>query len=106
MTYKIIFSQKFYNQIEEIFEYSSITYSKKAAYKYLNEIKKAINKISFFPSIGIINENYIKYNKIVRSLIIKQHTIIYEVIENNKIIIFHIIKSNKQHYMDVYQMLN
>ena len=98
MNYKILNTDRFNDNLQDIITYIRDEFSLKEAIEYLNYLEKQINNLMEFPNIGTIPHSLTLSKQGYRVLIGKQNLIIYKIDTINKIITLYTIVSSKQDY--------
>lgn len=101
MSYKIVRTDKFNDQLTDIIMYIRDTFSKKEAIDYLNYLETTINELKEFPYIGVVPRYQPIAKQGYRAIICKQSIIFYKVNEISKEIILNIIVSSKRNYLNL-----
>lgn len=101
MSYKIVRTDKFNDQLTDIIMYIRDTFSAKEALDYLNYLEKEINNLKDFPYIGVIPRYQAISKQGYRAIICKQNIVFYKVNENTKEIVLNIIVSSKRNYLNL-----
>ncbi len=101
MSYKIVRTDKFNDQLTDIIMYIRDTFSAKEALDYLNYLEKEINNLKDFPYIGVIPRYQAISKQGYRAIICKQNIVFYKVNENAKEIVLNIIVSSKRNYLNL-----
>ena len=101
MSYKIIRTDKFNDQLTDIIMYIRDAFSKKEALDYLNYLETVINNLKEFPYVGVVP----RYQSIAKqgyiAIICKQNILFYKINEENKEIFINIIVSSKRNYINL-----
>ena len=100
MSYKIIRTDKFNDQLTDIIMYIRDTFSKKEAVDYLNYLETIINNLKDFPHIGVVPRYQSIAKQGYRAIICKQNILFYKVKEDKEIILS-IIVSSKRNYINL-----
>ena len=101
MSYKIIRTDNFNDQLTDIIMYIRDTYSKKEALEYLDYLEKEISNLKEFPYIGVVPRYLPIAKQGYRAIICKQNIVFYKVNESTKVIILNIIVSSKRNYLNL-----
>lgn len=101
MNYKILKTDKFNDQIQDIILYIASVNSKKVALDYLNIIERSINQLQDFPYKGLVPRYQAIRKQGFRCLIVESHLIFYKVFEDIKTVILYAIFSCKQEYLNL-----
>ncbi len=101
MSYNILKTDKFNDQIQDIILYIASANSKKIALAYLNKIEGSINQLQDFPYKGVTPRYQAIKKQGFRCLIVESHLIFYKVFEDSKTIILFGIFSCKQEYLNL-----
>ena len=101
MSYKIIRTDKFNDQLTDIIMYIRDTFSKKEAIEYINYLETIINNLKDFPNIGVVPRYQSIAKQGYRAIICKQNILFYKVKEDSKEIILSIIVSSKRNYINL-----
>ncbi len=101
MSYKIIRTDKFNDQLIDIIMYIRDSFSKKEAQEYLDYLEKEISNLKDFPYIGVIPRYQPIAKQGYRAIICKQNIIFYKVNESTKEIVLNIIVSSKRNYINL-----
>lgn len=101
MNYKILRTDKFNDQIQDIILYIASANSKKIALDYLNIIERSINQLQDFPYKGLVPRYQAIRKQGFRCLIVESHLIFYKVFEDIKTVILYAIFSCKQEYLNL-----
>ena len=101
MSYKIIRTDKFNDQLTDIIMYIRDAFSKKEALDYLNYLETVINNLKEFPYIGVVPRYQSIAKQGYRAIICKQNIICYKVNENTKEVVLSIIVSSKRNYLNL-----
>ena len=101
MSYKIIRSDKFNDQLTDIIMYIRDAFSKKEALDYLNYLENIINNLKDSPHIGVVPRYQSIAKQGYRAIICKQNILFYKVKEDSKEIILSIIVSSKRNYLNL-----
>lgn len=84
MKYSVVRTDKFNDQLTDIFLYINATFSKKEAIEYLDFLEMQINNLSEFPHIGVIPRYQAIAKQGYRSLVCKQNIIFYKLNEGKR----------------------
>ena len=101
MSYKIIRTDKFNDQLADIIMYIRDTFSKKEAVDYLNYLETIINNLKDFHHIGVVPRYQSIAKQGYRAIICKQNILFYKINEENKEIFLNIIVSSKRNYINL-----
>ena len=101
MSYSIIRTDKFNDQLTDIVMYINNAFSKKEAIDYLNCLEQQINNLKEFPLFGVIPCYQAISKQGYRAIICKQNIIFYKVNLDKKEITLHIIVSSKRNYINL-----
>lgn len=101
MSYKIIRTDKFNDQLTDIIMYIRDTFSKKEAIEYINYLETVINSLEDFQNIGVVPRYQSIAKQGYRAIICKQNILFYKVKEDSKEIILSIIVSSKRNYINL-----
>ena len=101
MSYKIIRTDKFNDQLTDIIMYIRDTFSKKEAVDYLNYLETIINNLKDYPHIGVVPRYQSIAKQGYRAIICKQNILFYKINEENKEIFLNIIVSSKRNYINL-----
>ena len=101
MSYKIIRTDKFNDQLTDIIMYIRDTFSKKEAVDYLNYLETIMNNLKDFPCIGVVPRYQAIAKQGYRAIICKQNILFYKINEETKEIILNIIVSSKRNYINL-----
>jgi len=101
MSYKIIRSDKFNDQLTDIIMYIRDAFSKKEALDYLNYLETVINNLKEFPYVGVVPRYQSIAKQGYRAIICKQNILFYKINEENKEIFLNIIVSSKRNYINL-----
>lgn len=101
MSYKIVRTDKFNDQLTDIIMYIRDTFSKKEAIEYLNYLDTVINNLKDFPNIGVVPRYQSIAKQGYRAIICKQNILFYKINEETKEIILNIIVSSKRNYLNL-----
>ena len=101
MSYKIIRTDKFNDQLTDIIMYIRDAFSKKEAIEYINYLETVINNLKEFPYIGVVPRYQSIAKQGYRAIICKQNILFYKVKEDSKEIILSIIVSSKRNYINL-----
>ena len=101
MSYKIVRTDKFNDQLTDIIMYIRDTFSKKEAVDYLNYLETIMNNLKDFPYIGVIPRYQPIAKQGYRAINCKQNILFYKVKEDSKEIILSIIVSSKRNYINL-----
>ena len=101
MSYKIIRTDKFNDQLTDIIMYIRDTFSKKEAIEYLNYLETVINNLKDFPNIRVVPRYQSIAKQGYREIICKQNILLYKINEETKEIILNIIVSSKRNYLNL-----
>ena len=100
MSYKIIYTRKFSEQLDTCLNYLEKAFSKKVAEDFFHEIDECKQDLLTFPYLGIVPSFDLLKKKNLRALISKHSIIFYEVNEQIQTIIFYALASSKQDYIN------
>jgi len=101
MSYKIVRTDKFNDQLTDIIMYIRDAFSKKEALDYLSYLEKKINNLRDSPFIGIVPRYQPISKQGYRAIICKQNIFFYKINEETKEIILNIIVSSKRNYINL-----
>jgi len=101
MSYKIVRTDKFNDQLTDIIMYIRDTFSKKEAVDYLNYLETIMNNLKDFPYVGVIPRYQPIAKQGYRAIICKQNILFYKINEETKEIILNIIVSSKRNYINL-----
>lgn len=101
MSYKIVRTDKFNDQLTDIIMYIRDTFSKEEAVDYLNYLESIINNLKDFPYVGVVPRYQAIAKQGYRAIICKQNILFYKVKEDSKEIILSIIVSSKRNYINL-----
>ena len=101
MSYKIVRTDKFNDQLTDIIMYIRDAFSKKEAVDYLDYLESIINNLKDFPNIGVVPRYQPIAKQGYRAIICKQNILFYKVKEDSKEIILSIIVSSKRNYINL-----
>ncbi len=101
MSYKIVRTDKFNDQLTDIIMYIRDTFSKKEAVDYLNYLETIMNNLKDFPYIGVVPRYQPIAKQGYRAIICKQNILFYKINEETKEIILNIIVSSKSNYINL-----
>ena len=101
MSYKIIRTDKFNDQLTDIIMYIRDAFSKKEAIEYINYLETVINNLKEFPYIGVVPRYQSIAKQGYRAIICKQNILFYKINEENKEIFLNIIVSSKRNYINL-----
>ena len=101
MSYSIIRTDKFNDQLASIIMYIKDIFSKKEALEYLNYLEEQINNIKKYPYVGAVPRYQAISKQGYRALICKQNIVFYKVNEQEKLVTLHIIVSSKRNYINL-----
>ena len=101
MSYKIVRTDKFNDQLTDIIMYIRDTFSKKEAVDYLNYLETLMNNLKDLPNIGVVPRYQSIAKQGYRAIICKQNILFYKVKEDSKEIILSIIVSSKRNYINL-----
>ena len=101
MSYKIVRTDKFNDQLTDIIMYIRDTFSKKEAVDYLNYLETIMNNLKDFPYIGVVPRYQCIAKQGYRAIICKQNILFYKINEETKEIILNIIVSSKRNYINL-----
>ena len=101
MSYKIIRTDKFNDQLTDIIMYIRDAFSKKEALDYLNYLDTVINNLKEFPYIGVVPRYQSIAKQGYRAIICKQNILFYKINEENKEIFLNIIVCSKRNYINL-----
>ena len=101
MSYKIVRTDKFNDQLTDIIMYIKDAFSKKEAIDCLNYLETTINELKEYPYIGVVPRYQPIAKQGYRAIICKQNIILYKVNESSKEIILNIIVSSKRNYINL-----
>ena len=101
MSYKIVRTDKFNDQLTDIIMYIRDTFSKKEAVDYLNYLETIMNNLKDFPYIGVVPRYQAIAKQGYRAIICKQNILFYKINEETKEIILNIIVSSKRNYINL-----
>ena len=103
MSFKIVRTDKFNDQLTDIIMYIRDTFSKKEAIEYLNYLETVINNLKDFPNIGVVPRYQSIAKQGYRAIICKQNILFYKINEDTKEIILNIIVYSKRNYLNLIQ---
>ena len=101
MSYKIVRTDKFNDQLTDIIMYIRDAFSKKEALSYLSYLEKEIKNLRDFPYIGVVPRYQAIAKQGYRAIICKQNIVFYKVNESTKEIVLNIIVSSKRNYLNL-----
>lgn len=101
MSYKIIRTDKFNDQLTDIIMYIRDTFSKKEAVDYLNYLETIMNNLKDFPYVGVVPRYQAIAKQGYRAIICKQNILFYKINEETKEIILNIIVYSKRNYLNL-----
>ena len=101
MSYKIIRTDKFNDQLTDIIIYIRDAFLKKEALDYLNYLDTVINNLKEFPYIGVVPRYQSIAKQGYRAIICKQNILFYKINEENKEIFLNIIVCSKRNYINL-----
>ncbi len=101
MSYSVVRTDKFNDQLIDIIMYINNAFSKTEAVEYLEYIENQINNLREFPLIGVVPRYQSIAKQGYRALICKQNIIFYKIDEAKQQIVLHIIVSAKRNYLDL-----
>jgi toxin ParE1/3/4 len=101
MSYKIVRTDKFNDQLTDIIMYIRDTFSKKDAVDYLNYLETIMNNLKDFPYIGVVPRYQAIAKQGYSAIICKQNILFYKINEETKEIILNIIVSSKRNYINL-----
>ncbi len=101
MSYKIVRTDKFNDQLTDIIMYIRDTFSKKEAVDYLNYLETIMNNLKDFPYIGVVPRYQPIAKQGYRAIICKQNILFYKINEENKEIFLNIIVTSKRNYINL-----
>ena len=101
MSYKIVRTDKFNDQLTDIIMYIRDTFSKKEAVDYLNYLETIMNNLKDFPYVGVVPRYQAIAKQGYRAIICKQNILFYKINEETKEIILNIIVSSKRNYINL-----
>lgn len=101
MSYQILRTDKFNDQITDVIMYISNAFSKTEAIEYLNYLEAQINRLKTYPKLGVIPRYQSIAKQGYRALICKQNIIFYKINDEKQEIILHIIVSSKRNYINL-----
>ena len=101
MSYKIVRTDKFNDQLTDIIMYIRDTFSKKEAIEYINYLETVINSLKDFPNIGVVPRYQSIAKQGYRAIICKQNILFYKINEETKEIILNVIVSSKRNYLNL-----
>ena len=101
MSYKIVRTDKFNDQLTDIIMYIRDTFSKKEAVDYLNYLETIMNNLKDFPYVGVVPRYQPIAKQGYRAIICKQNIFFYKINEETKEIILNIIVSSKRNYINL-----
>ena len=101
MSYKIVRTDKFNDQLTDIIMYIRDAFSKKEAVDYLDYLESIINNLKDFPYVGVVPRYQAIAKQGYRAIICKQNILFYKVKEDSKEIILSIIVSSKKNYINL-----
>ncbi len=101
MSYKIVRTDKFNDQLTDIIMYIRDAFSKKEALDYLSYLEKEIKNLRDFPYIGVVPRYQAIAKQGYRAIICKQNIVFYKVNESTKEIVLNIIVSSKRNYLNL-----
>lgn len=101
MSYSVIRTGKFNDQLTDIIMYIKDVFSKKEALDYLNYLEEQINNLKKYPYIGAVPRYQAISKQGYRALICKQNIVFYKVNEQEKVITLHIIVPSKRNYINL-----
>ena len=98
MSYSVIRTDKFNDQLTNIIMYIKDAFSKKEALEYLNYLEEQINNLKKYPYVGVVPRYQAISKQGYRALICKQNIVFYKINEQEKVVTLHIIVSSKRNY--------
>ena len=98
MSYPVIRTDKFNDQLANIIMYIKDAFSKKEALEYLNYLEEQINNFKKYPYVGVVPRYQAISKQGYRALICKQNIVFYKINEQEKVVTLHIIVSSKRNY--------
>ena len=101
MSYSIVRTDKFNDQLTDIIMYIKDAFSKKEAVEYLDYLEMQINNLKEYPLIGVVPRYQPISKQGYRALICKQNIIFYKVNDKKKEVTLHIIVSSKRNYINL-----
>ena len=101
MSYKVVRTDKFNDQLTDIIMYIRDAFSKKEAVDYLDYLESIINNLKDFPYVGVVPRYQPIAKQGYRAIICKQNILFYKVKEDSKEIILSIIVSSKRNYINL-----
>lgn len=101
MSYKIIRTDKFNDQLTDIIMYIRDAFSKKEAIEYINYLETVINNLKEFPYSGVVPRYQSIAKQGYRAIICKQNILFYKINEETKEIILNVIVSSKRNYINL-----
>ena len=101
MSYKIVRTDKFNDQLTDIIMYIRDTFSKKEALDYLGYLEKEINNLRDFSYVCVVPRYQAIAKQGYRAIICKQNILFYKVKEDSKEIILSIIVSSKRNFLNL-----
>lgn len=101
MSYSIVRTDKFNDQLTDIIMYIKDAFSKKEAVEYLDCLEMQINNLKEYPLIEVVPRYQPISKQGYRALICKQNIIFYKVNDEKKEVTLHIIVSSKRNYINL-----
>ena len=101
MSYSIVRTDKFNDQLTDIIMYIKDAFSKKEAVEYLDYLEMQINNLKEYPLIGVVPRYQPISKQGYRALICKQNIIFYKANDEKKEVTLHIIVSSKRNYINL-----
>ena len=103
MSYKILFSAKATEDLQNILLYIAETNSPQVALNYIDKIEETINKLKEFPHLGKIPIQRNLRLQNFRVLTVESHLIYYKAFENDKIIKIYTVRHARQKQLNIKQ---
>ena len=101
MDFKILRTNRFNDNLQDIITYIKDEFSLNEAIEYLDYFEEQMTNLLKFPYIGSVPRSTTISKQGYRVLVSKQNLIFYKVDEQNKVIILYTIVSAKQDYLNM-----
>lgn len=101
MNYRIVRSEIFENQLDQILDYIKVSFSKEQALDYLNYLQKEIDNLGKFPNLGKKVCFKINSSEPTNAFISKKNIVFYRINEEEKTITLIAIATASQNYLSL-----
>lgn len=101
MSYKVVFSDKATEGLQNVLIYIAETNSPNVAYEYIDKIEQTIERLKEFPNMGKMPTLRCLRLQNFRTIVVESHMIYYKVDNENETIKIYSIKHARQRNIDI-----